>query len=278
MGNKQAARPAADSSAKLPKIVAIDADGKATRLKAERLEIDFGDGRKLLLAFPERAWGDLEIEADADDEAAVPMLSLQPGACNLLTLRVDVHHDMAFLEPLDLPQAAHSPVLKLSVQKAVEGDDKANAPKKNHIRRWAQAALQQDAQVTVRLVGEDEGRSLNHDYRGKDYATNVLTFAYAEGEDLPGVPFRPRTARLPATSCCACRWWCARRRPRARPLRRTSPTSSCMACCTCKVSITRTRSRPPKWKRWKPRSCVPSATPTPMPERPRGAAPAGAGA
>ena len=188
MGNKQAARPAADSSAKLPKIVAIDADGKATRLKAERLEIDFGDGRKLLLAFPERAWGDLEIEADADDEAAVPMLSLQPGACNLLTLRVDVHHDLAFLEPLDLPQAAHSPVLKLSVQKAVEGDDKANAPKKNHIRRWAQAALQQDAQVTVRLVGEDEGRSLNHDYRGKDYATNVLTFAYAEGEDVPGIP------------------------------------------------------------------------------------------
>ena len=83
MGNKQAA---AAASAKRPKIVAIDADGKATRLKAERLEIDFGDGRKLLLAFPERAWGDLEIEADADDEAAVPMLSLQPGACNLLTL------------------------------------------------------------------------------------------------------------------------------------------------------------------------------------------------
>ena len=185
MGNKQAA---AAASAKRPKIVAIDADGKATRLKAERLEIDFGDGRKLLLAFPERAWGDLEIEADADDEAAVPMLSLQPGACNLLTLRVDVHHDMAFLEPLDLPQNVHPPVLKLAVQKAVEGDDKANAPKKNHIRRWAQAALRRDAQVTVRLVGEDEGRSLNHDYRGKDYATNVLTFAYAEGEELPGVP------------------------------------------------------------------------------------------
>ena len=188
MGNKQAARPAADASARLPKIVAIDADGKATRLKAERLEIDFGDGRKLLLAFPERAWGDLEIEADADDEAAVPMLSLQPGACNLLTLRVDVHHDMAFLEPLDLPRIVHPPVLKLAVQKAVEGDDKANAPKKNHIRRWAQAALRRDAQVTVRLVGEDEGRSLNRDYRGKDYATNVLTFAYAEGEALPGLP------------------------------------------------------------------------------------------
>jgi probable rRNA maturation factor len=37
-------------------------------------------------------------------------------------------------------------------------------------------------------VGEAEGRALNRDYRGKDYATNVLTFAYAEGEALPGLP------------------------------------------------------------------------------------------
>lgn len=177
-----------DAVAGTPKITAFTADGKASRVKAERLEIDFGDGRKLLLAFPERAWGDLEIEADADDEAAVPILSLQPGACNLLTLRVDVHHDMAFIEPIDLPAGEHPPVLKLSVQKAVEGEDKANAPKKNHIRRWAQAALREDAEVTVRLVGEDEGRALNRDYRGKDYATNVLSFAYAEGEAQPALP------------------------------------------------------------------------------------------
>lgn len=189
---KMANKKTADAPApRMPRVVAIDAEGKATKLKAERLEIDFGDGRKLLLAFPERAWGDLEIEADADDEAAVPMLSLQPGACNLLTLRVDVHHDLAFVESPDLlglPESAHPPLLKLSVQKAVEGEDKANAPKKNHIRRWAQAALQQDAEVTVRLVGAAEGRELNDEYRGKDYATNVLTFVYAGGEDLPGLP------------------------------------------------------------------------------------------
>ena len=171
-----------------PKVFAFDAKDKATRIKAERLEIHLGKGRKLLLSFPGSAWGDLEVEAETDSDEVVPLLSLQPGACNLLTLRVDVHHDMAFLEPLDLPQIVHPPVLKLAVQKAVEGDDKANAPKKNHIRRWAQAALRRDAQVTVRLVGEDEGRSLNRDYRGKDYATNVLTFAYAEGEALPGLP------------------------------------------------------------------------------------------
>ena len=54
MGNKQAARPAADSSAKLPKIVAIDADGKATRLKAERLEGRELEADKSALAAPSR--------------------------------------------------------------------------------------------------------------------------------------------------------------------------------------------------------------------------------
>ncbi|MCM0045773.1 MAG: rRNA maturation RNase YbeY [Burkholderiaceae bacterium] len=50
------------------------------------------------------------------------------------------------------------------------------------IRRWAQAALFAPAELTIRLVGEDEGRELNRSYRGKDYATNVLTFAYADGD------------------------------------------------------------------------------------------------
>lgn len=173
------AKPATD-----PKITAFDARGKATRIKAERLEIDFGDGRKLLLAFPGSAWGDLEIEADADDEAAVPMLSLQPGACNLLTVRVDVHQDVHFEDPPERPPRTAPPVLTLAVQKAVEGQDKAGIPKKHQIRRWAQAALQRDAEVAVRLVGEAEGRELNREYRGKDYATNVLTFVY---DDLPHV-------------------------------------------------------------------------------------------
>ena len=50
------------------------------------------------------------------------------------------------------------------------------------IRRWVQAALLAPAEFTIRFVAEEEGRSLNRDYRGKDYATNVLTFAYTEEE------------------------------------------------------------------------------------------------
>jgi probable rRNA maturation factor len=52
------------------------------------------------------------------------------------------------------------------------------------IRRWVQAALLAPAELTIRFVDADEGRVLNRDYRAKDYATNVLTFAYNEGEDI----------------------------------------------------------------------------------------------
>ncbi len=48
------------------------------------------------------------------------------------------------------------------------------------LRRWAQAALEEPAQLTVRFVNEEEARSLNRDYRSKDYATNVLTFEYGD--------------------------------------------------------------------------------------------------
>jgi probable rRNA maturation factor len=51
---------------------------------------------------------------------------------------------------------------------------------RDRIRRWTKAALQGPAELTIRFVDAEEGRSLNRDYRGKDYATNVLTFAYTE--------------------------------------------------------------------------------------------------
>jgi probable rRNA maturation factor len=53
------------------------------------------------------------------------------------------------------------------------------------LRRWVQAALLADAELTLRFVDADEGQELNRGYRGKDYATNVLTFAYAQDESDP---------------------------------------------------------------------------------------------
>lgn len=54
---------------------------------------------------------------------------------------------------------------------------------RSKLRRWVQAALFAPAELTIRFVDADEGRTLNREYRGKDYATNVLTFAYTEDED-----------------------------------------------------------------------------------------------
>jgi probable rRNA maturation factor len=50
------------------------------------------------------------------------------------------------------------------------------------IRRWVKAAQFAPAELVIRFVDEGEGRTLNRDYRGKDYATNVLTFAYDDAE------------------------------------------------------------------------------------------------
>uniref|UniRef100_A0ABX1N1T6 Endoribonuclease YbeY n=1 Tax=Aromatoleum buckelii TaxID=200254 RepID=A0ABX1N1T6_9RHOO len=78
------------------------------------------------------------------------------------------------------------PRLALTVQRAIGAENRARSPASVLVRRWALAALRGDAELTVRLVGEAEGRRLNRDYRGKDYATNVLTFVYDEGERLAG--------------------------------------------------------------------------------------------
>jgi len=71
--------------------------------------------------------------------------------------------------------------LTLSVQYA-DPRLKESVPRPQ-IRRWIQAALFAPAELTIRFVDAEEGRTLNREYREKDYATNVLTFAYTEDED-----------------------------------------------------------------------------------------------
>ncbi|MDI1244381.1 MAG: rRNA maturation RNase YbeY, partial [Rhodoferax sp.] len=51
---------------------------------------------------------------------------------------------------------------------------------RHKVTRWLRAALQDDAELTVRIVDAEEGQALNRDYRKKDYATNVLTFDYTQ--------------------------------------------------------------------------------------------------
>lgn len=92
---------------------------------------------------------------------------------------------------------ARLPELRLSVQYP---GGKEDAPTRPQVRRWVRAACAIPAEVTVRFVDAGEGRSLNRDYRGKDCATNVLSFPYASGETLSGdlvlcLPVLEREAR-----------------------------------------------------------------------------------
>jgi probable rRNA maturation factor len=87
--------------------------------------------------------------------------------------------------------------VKLTVQRASRA---SHIPSDAALRKWARAALSREARVTVRYVAEAEGRRLNREFRGKDYATNVLTFIYAErpleGDIVICAPVVAREARV----------------------------------------------------------------------------------
>src|SRR3989338_6775600 len=76
-----------------------------------------------------------------------------------------------------------SPRLSLAVQYASAAP---HLPTRAQLRRWLKAALRRDAAMTLRIVDEAEGRELNKNYRGRDYATNVLTFVYGDAGVLSG--------------------------------------------------------------------------------------------
>jgi len=69
----------------------------------------------------------------------------------------------------------------MALSLAIQGRARfAGLPARSTLARWVAAALDGDAEVTLRFVGSAEGRRINRDFRGKDHATNVLTFAYAQ--------------------------------------------------------------------------------------------------
>ena len=83
------------------------------------------------------------------------------------------------------PSAATAPRARLTlvVQHAVSA---RTLPTRAALVRWMRATLAGPATVTVRFVGEREGRRLNAQFRRRDYATNVLTFVYDQGSPLAG--------------------------------------------------------------------------------------------
>ena len=98
-----------------------------------------------------------------------------------------------------------TPQLGLSVQYGVR---KRGLPSPAQFRRWARAALERSASVTVRIIGSTEARALNRDFRGRNYPTNVLTFVMREKPRLEGdlalcAPVIAREARAQKKSAAA---------------------------------------------------------------------------
>jgi len=184
----QPAAPAAGT----PRVDVFDAMGKPKTVDASALRIAFADGRSLLVSLPDTADGAIVLVAEHSDANTHAMLALRPEHHDSITLQIETTEAVAaeVVEAEDIDDefaGADMLTLDLTVQ---YGDElKATArkalPKEADIEAWIAPALFADAQLNVRFVGEEEGRTLNRTYRGKDYATNVLTFSYAEAEDDP---------------------------------------------------------------------------------------------
>jgi probable rRNA maturation factor len=78
--------------------------------------------------------------------------------------------------------------LQLDVQLAVENEN--NLPTEEQFSLWATAALvnrteYEEPEMTIRIVDEEESQELNHEYRGKDKPTNVLSFPFEAPAHVP---------------------------------------------------------------------------------------------
>ena len=75
--------------------------------------------------------------------------------------------------------------IELDLQLAVE--DEQGLPTEQDIQQWLDKTIpqfQENAELTIRIVDTEESHQLNHEYRGKDKPTNVLSFPF---EAPPGI-------------------------------------------------------------------------------------------
>jgi probable rRNA maturation factor len=178
--SRQASPRRAAAAADLPRLSLFDAKGKVKTVAAQALRIDFADGRSLMFDLSGSS-GDaaVAIVAQHADPAQRATLGLRPEHYDSVTVHVGA--EPAPVADEDYAGAAE-PALALSVQ---YGDEitaavRKTLPKRKLIAEWLAPAILDAAELTVRFVGAKEGRSLNGEYRHKDYATNVLTFAYGD--------------------------------------------------------------------------------------------------
>ena len=84
-----------------------------------------------------------------------------------------------------------TPIIDLQIA----SENSEGLPTLEQFTHWVETALAFEAQtedfpeteMTIRIVDEEESQTLNREYRGKDYPTNVLSFPFEvlEGIELP---------------------------------------------------------------------------------------------
>ncbi|KGX60402.1 rRNA maturation RNase YbeY [Burkholderia pseudomallei] len=200
MKSSRSSKPARAEAAQpaFPRLSLFDAKGKVKTVEAQALRIDFADGRSLMFDLSGSS-GDaaVAIVAQHADPSLRATITLRPEHYDSVTVEVGADENPDFAhdetdgagdesdESDDEDAQGRDPELDLAVQYGDEIGDaqRKSLPKRKVIAEWLEPAIFSDAQFTVRFVGADESRALNHSYRHKDYATNVLTFAYGEEPD-----------------------------------------------------------------------------------------------
>ncbi|CAG2149122.1 Endoribonuclease YbeY [Cupriavidus yeoncheonensis] len=158
----------------------FDGEGRARKSAAHAVRVQLPDGRSLTVDLSQAADGVVGLLAEHTDTRQQAGLLVRPDNHDALSVAVTA---TPVVTTTGTP--ATPPALELEVQQGDGVGKRAGLPSRKQIETWVTSALYADAALTVRFVGEDEGRTLNRTYRGKDYATNVLTFSYAENEDDP---------------------------------------------------------------------------------------------
>lgn len=88
---------------------------------------------------------------------------------------------------MNASQMAPKPTIDISIQRYATGTD---MPADAELRRWVVAAIdgrRAPAEITLRIVDEQEGAELNKRWRGKSGPTNVLSFSFDSGDDIAPV-------------------------------------------------------------------------------------------
>lgn len=163
-----------------PSLILFDSDGRARKSAAHALRVQLPDGRSLTVDLSQAADGVVSLLAEHSDPRQRAGLLARPDSHDALAVAVTATPQLTTTGTPATP-----PELTLDVQYGDGIRGRRGLPARARLQTWLRSALFADAQLTVRFVDEEEGRALNRGFRGKDYATNVLTFAYAEHDDDP---------------------------------------------------------------------------------------------